>query len=95
MHCLDVVFAFVFSVDQDIIQIHNNEDIKLFRKNFIDIALEYCQNIGQSKRYYLILKVTVFGPESRFSLIFFANSHLVIDTDKIKLGKPPSFPQSI
>lgn len=30
----------VFSIDQNIFQIYNNKDIKLFGKNLIDVALE-------------------------------------------------------
>ena len=69
---------------------YNNKDIKLFCKDLINIALENCRSVGQSKRYYLILKVTLFGLESRFPLIFFTNSHPMIGTGEIKLGKPPS-----
>ena len=32
----------LIGVDEDILQIHNEENIKLFRKNFIDIFLEAC-----------------------------------------------------
>ena len=95
MHYLDVVFFLVFGVDEDIIQIHNNKDIKFFRKDLIDIALEGYQSAGQSKRYYLILEVTVSGPESSFLFISFANSHLVVGTGEVKLGKPSCLSQSI
>ena len=90
-----MAFSFVFSVDEDINQIHNVKDIEFFRKNLIDVALECCLSVGQSKRYYLILKVTISGPESSLSLISFANSYPVIGTGEVELDKPPSFPQSI
>ena len=35
----------MFSIKQDIAQIYNNKDIKLFGKDFIDIALKNGQNI--------------------------------------------------
>ena len=95
MHRLDVAFFFVFGVDKDIIQIHNNKDIKRFRKDLIDIALEYCRNVGQFKKYYLILEMTVSSPESSFLLISFVNSHPMIGIGEVKLGKPPSSPQLI
>ena len=94
-YCLDVAFSLVFDVDGDIIQIHNNKDIKFFCKDLIYIALECCQSISQSKKHYLILKVTVSGPKSTLSLIFFANSHPVVGTSEVKLGKLPYLPQSI
>ena len=94
-HCLDVAFALIFDVDEDIIQIHNNKDIKFFRKDLIDVALECCRSVGQSKKHYLIFEVAVSGPKSSFSLIFFANSHLVIGACEVKLRKPLCLPQLI
>ena len=95
MYRLDMVFSFIFSVGDDIIQVHNDKDIKLFRKNLIDIVLECSQSISLSKRHHLILKITVFGPDSRYLFIFFANSHSVISNSEVKLSKPPSLPQLI
>ena len=87
MYCLDVAFSFVFDVDEDIILIHSNKDIKFFRKDLIDVALEYYQSVRQSKRYHLILKVALSGLESSLSLISFANSHLMVGTSEVELGK--------
>ena len=83
-----MTFSFVFSINENIIQIYNNKDIKLFHEDLIDIALEGCRSIGQSKKQYLILKVTISGPESSFLLISIANSYPVIRTGKVELGKP-------
>ena len=95
MHCLDVAFSLVFGVDEDIIQIHNDKDIKLFRQDLLDVALEGYRSVGQSKRYHQILEVAISGPESSFPLISFANSHLVIGTGEVELGKPPSSSLSV
>ena len=90
-----MAFALIFGVDEDIIQIHNDKNIKFFRKDLIDVALECCQSLGQFKRYYLIFEMAVSGPESSLLLISFTNSHPVISTSKVELGKPPCSPQSI
>ena len=90
-----MAFFLIFDIDKNIIQIYNDEDIKFLYKNPVNIALEYCQSIGQSKRYYQILEMTISGPENCFLLIIFVNSHLVIDTCKIELGKLPSLSQPI
>ena len=95
MHCLDVAFALIFGVDEDIIQIHNDKNIELFRKDLINVALECCRSVSQSKRHYLIFEVAVSGPESSLLLISFANSHPVIGIGEVKLGKPPCSSQSI
>ena len=92
MHCFDMAFSFVFGVDKDIILIHNDKNMELFRKNFMNIALKCCQSVDQSKRHYLIFEVTVFGAKNSFPLIFFANFYLVIGTGEVKLGKLPSLP---
>ena len=91
-YCLDMAFAFIFGVDKNIIQIHNDKNIEFFCEDLIDVALEYCRSAGQSKRHYLIFEVAVSGPKSSFPLIFFANSHPLIGTGKVELGKPPCLP---
>ena len=94
-YCLDVAFALIFGIDKDIIQIHNNEDIKFFCEDLIDVALEYCRSVGQSKRHHRIFEVAVSGLESSFPLISFANSYWVVGTNEVKLSKPPRLPQLI
>lgn len=77
---------FVIGIDGDIIQIHNDKDIKFFSKNLIDISLGSRQCIYQSEKHYLILNMAILSLESRLSFIFFANSHLIVYIDKIELG---------
>lgn len=48
----------IINEDEYIVQIYNNKDIKLFGKNFVNIFLKACWYICQSKRYYLVLKVS-------------------------------------
>ena len=43
---LNVKLLKVFSIGQDIIQIYNHEDIKLFRLDLIDISLKHGRGIG-------------------------------------------------
>ena len=95
MYCLDVAFSFIFDVDGDIIQIHNDKNIKFFCEDLINVALEYCRNIDQSKRHHLILEIAVSSPKNSLPLISFTNSHLVIDTGKVELGKLPYLSQLI
>ncbi len=78
----------VFGTDQDIIQIHHNEDIKLFSEDFIDVVLETGGCVGKSEGHYLVLEVAVSGAEGRFLLVTFSDSHPMIGTSEIQLGKP-------
>ena len=92
MYCLDVAFSLVFGIDEDIIQIHNDKNIEFFRKDLINVVLECCWSIGQSKKYHLILKVAISGPESSFPLIFFPNSYPLIGTSEVELRELPCLP---
>ena len=41
----DVSISVIISVDQDVIQIHNDEDVKLLRKDLVDVPLEACWGV--------------------------------------------------
>ena len=38
----DVTISIIISIDQDIIQVNNNKDVKLLRKDLVDISLKAC-----------------------------------------------------
>ena len=92
---LNMIFSFIFNIDKNIIQIYNNNNIKLFHVDLIDIALEICQSIGQLKKYYMIFKMVVSSLESCFLLIFFANFYLLISICKVKWVKLLRLPQFV
>ncbi len=71
-------FSPAFNVDKDVIKINNNKDIEFFCQEFFDIALEGGQYIGQSKKYYLLLKVAITGLKNHLLFIIFFNPHLMI-----------------
>lgn len=52
---MDQDFALIHD-NKDIDQIYNDEDIKLFGRDLIDIASKAGQSIRRSKRHDLILK---------------------------------------
>ena len=45
-HCFHVTLTLILSVDEDVIQIHYNKDIKLFCQDLVDIALEAGRSVG-------------------------------------------------
>ena len=71
-------------MDQNIIQIYNNEDIKLFSKNLVDIALKTYWCIEKSKRYNLVFVVAISDTRSHFLFIIFWNPDLMISISNIK-----------
>ena len=42
----DVSISIIISVDEDVVQLHNDEDLKLFSKDLVDVSLEASWRIG-------------------------------------------------
>ncbi len=84
---LDVLFAFVLGVDEDVIKIHYDENVELLCQDLVDIALKCGRCVGQSKRHHLVLKMAIAGPEGHLPFISFLNPHLMVGISQIKLGK--------
>ena len=75
------------SLVQDIVQIHYDKDVKLFSKDFINVALKTGRGNGEFQKHDLILKVAVPNTKNCLSFIAFSNSHLVVGTGQVQLGK--------
>ena len=69
---------------------YNDKDIKLFDKDLIDISLKACRCICQFKKHHLVLEMVILSPKHFFPFVSLADSHPMIYTGKIKLGKLPS-----
>ena len=72
-------FFLVFSIDENTIKVYNNKNIKFFCQNLVDIALKHDWYVGQTKKHYLILKITIMGHESYLLFITFSNSYPIIN----------------
>ena len=83
----DVSISVIIGIDEDVVQIYDNKDIKLFSKNLVDVSLEAGWRVGEIERHHLILEVTVLGSECDFLLVFFADSHSMVDTGEVKLSE--------
>ena len=84
---IDVSLAWVLDIDDDGIKVNNDEDIKFFSQDLLNIALEAGQCIGQPKRHYLVLEVAISSPKSRLSFIGLFYLHLMVSTCEIKLDE--------
>ena len=82
-----VSLAWVLGVDEDVIKVNNDKDIEFLGQDLVNIALKAGRCVGQPKRHYLILKVTVSSPESRFPFIALFYPHLIISTREVELGE--------
>ena len=57
-----VIFV-IMNIDENIVWINNNENIKLLNKDLINIFLEAYLIICQSKSHHFVLKVAVLSPK--------------------------------
>ena len=80
-------FVFVFGINKDVIKVHYYKNIELPYQDFINIALEHDQCIGQSKKHYLVLKMALAALESHLLFITFPDPHSIVGVGKIELGK--------
>lgn len=74
-------------VYQVVIQVNNNKNIYLLCQYLIEIFLEGCQYIEKTKRYHLILKMTILEAKSYLLLVFFSNFDPIVNADQVKRGK--------
>ena len=79
--------SIIFSVNQDVIQVHNDKNVKLFCKDLVDLFLEACWYVCLAKKHYLVLKVTISSPEHAFLLLLFADFHLMVGIGEVELGE--------
>ena len=82
-----VTLAGVFGINQDVIEVDDNENIKFFHKDFVDVSLEAGRFVRRSERHDLILEIAVPCSEGYFPLVTLPNSHLMICVCQVHLGK--------
>lgn len=80
-------WAKVFGINQDVIQIHNDKNIKFLDKDLINVALKDGRGIGKSKKNDLILQIAVLGLEDYFPFGTFTNSYPVVCIFQIQQSK--------
>ena len=73
-----MTLAGVFGVNQNIIEVHDDENIKFFYQNFVDIALNAGTSVEKTERHNLVLKMAVLHSEIFFSLVILLNSHSMV-----------------
>ena len=79
LYNFNIRFVPVFDIDQNIIQIYNNKNIKFFYKNLVNISLKRSQHIRLTKKYDLILLMSILCLENYFVFITFPSFYLIID----------------
>ena len=84
---IDVSLAWVLGVDEDVIKVNNDKDIKFLGQDLVNIAPKASRYIGQPKRHYLVLEIAVSSPESRLLFIALFYSRPMVSICEVKLGE--------
>lgn len=63
------------SVDENVIIIHDNKNIKFPNQDFVNITLKCGWNISQIKNHYLVLKMAIAGFKRRLPFVALSDSH--------------------
>ncbi len=87
---LDVLFALVFSVDEDVIEVLYHEVVELLYQDLVDVTLQRGRCVGQSERHDLILEMAIAGHEGRLPFIAFPDHHSMVSIGQIELSETSS-----
>ncbi len=82
-----MLFALVFSVDEDVIEVDYHEDVELLCQDFVDVTLKRGRCIGQFERHDLVLKMTIVGLEGHLPFVSFFDPHSMVGIGQIELGE--------
>ena len=85
----------VFVINQDVIKVYNDRNIKVFYQGFVDIALEVSRVIKKTEKYHLVLEMAMPHLKSCFLFVTFSNSYLIICICQVQLSKIFGITQTI
>lgn len=73
----------------------NNKNLVFFSQDFIDAALEASQLVWKTEKHNSVLEMAISSFKCRLVFVTLLDSHLMIGTGKILLGKLFCMTQSI
>ncbi len=85
----------VVGIDEDIVQVDHDGDIKHVREDVVHKALESGRGVGKTEGHYEPFVRAVPSTEGRFPFVSFGNTNEVIGVLEIGLGLDTSFTGSI
>ena len=94
LHIRLVVFR-VLRVDKDVVKVRETDDIQEVSKGIVDVPLEGCRSIRESKGEDDVLKMTVAGSEGRLPFMPGLNPNEVIGLPDVKFTEDLRSLQSI
>ena len=84
---IDMWLTWVLDIDENIIKINNDKNIKHLSQDLIDITFEAGQSIRKPEKYYLVLEITISSLKDCLLFINFFNPNLMMKICRIELGK--------
>lgn len=78
-----MALSLIFDINQEVISENNDESIKFFGQDLVDITFKLRWCVEKAKRYQLILKLAIPSSERRFIFVIFLDSHLIVDAYEI------------
>jgi hypothetical protein len=58
---------------EDVIKVHDAEDIEEFTETIISVSLERCRSVGETERHNEVFEVTIASTKGGFVFISFRN----------------------
>jgi len=74
-------------IDQDVVDITNSEDVKVFTRSVIHESLGSSRGISEPKGHNEEFEQSIMGPEGGFLFVIFLNSDLIEASSEIESGK--------
>ena len=84
---IDVSLAWILCINEDVIKVNNDKNIKFLSQDLVNIALKAGRCVGQFKKHYLVLELAVSSLESRLPFITLFYPHPMVNTREVKLGE--------
>ena len=84
---INVSLAWVLGVDENVIEVNNDKDIKFLDQDLVIVTLETGRGVRQLKRHYLVLEVVVSSLESCLLFIALFYLHPMVSTCEVRLDE--------
>jgi hypothetical protein len=84
---LALMICHVFGVDEDVVEVDDDTDVKHVAENVVHEVLECGWRIGEAERHDKVFEMTVAGAESGFPFIAFFDAEKVVTRSQIKFGE--------
>lgn len=74
-YSFNIVHPSILGTNQNVIQMEDHKDVKLFSQNLVNVVLKTRWHVSQAKEQNLVLKVNISSLESCLPLISFTYSY--------------------